>query len=355
VAILTPLLLPLAVSWPLFCDIECAWFAAGVDATRAGSRRRQYTVLRARHYLGLILVPVLALVAVDDGVKLIWPTLQGSAYSWLPLCIPLVLLLVLFPQVLRFVWGARPLADGPLRRRLMAAGRASSFVPREFLVWNTGRTIVNAAVAGFLPRLRYVFLSDGLVEKFDEVEVVAVFAHETGHIRCRHLATRGLVMLIPVAVWLGLCTVAPGAIGTANRTLADWGISSPTQLALAAPLGLALYSAVVVSWCSRLLEFEADLWACRSLAEQSNVASAMSTYTSVLEKLAATSGLGRRRSTWLHPSIVQRLEFLRRALTEPAVDRRFVFQLRLAKALATAGFAGIVASLVAVVVSGLTG
>ena len=40
--------------------------------------------------------------------------------------------------------------------------------------------VINAAVAGFLPPFRYVFLSDGLLSYLGDEEIAAVFAHEMG-------------------------------------------------------------------------------------------------------------------------------------------------------------------------------
>jgi len=45
----------------------------------------------------------------------------------------------------------------------------------------------NAAVMGFIPRFRYVLLSDLLLETMTDEQVEAIFAHELGHVMHRHL------------------------------------------------------------------------------------------------------------------------------------------------------------------------
>jgi STE24 endopeptidase len=46
----------------------------------------------------------------------------------------------------------------------------------------------NAAVMGFVPQVRYVLLSDLLLESMTDEQVEAVFAHEIGHVVHRHMA-----------------------------------------------------------------------------------------------------------------------------------------------------------------------
>ena len=53
---------------------------------------------------------------------------------------------------------------------------------REILLWHTENNMGNAAVVGLVPRLRYILLSDLLLETMDDRQIEAVFAHEIGHI-----------------------------------------------------------------------------------------------------------------------------------------------------------------------------
>src|SRR5690606_31987071 len=58
---------------------------------------------------------------------------------------------------------------------------------REVLLWRTFGGMVNAAVMGMLAPLRYILLSDALLEHLPAEQVEAVMAHEVAHIRKRHL------------------------------------------------------------------------------------------------------------------------------------------------------------------------
>ena len=125
---------------------------------------------------------------------------------------PAGLIALLFPTLLRWTWKTTPLAAGPLRERLEAAARRCRFRAREILVWHTGDMVVNAAVAGFVPGLRYVFLTDALLTRLTPEEIEAVFAHEVGHVRHRHLLARVLAMFVPVSLWMLLQAVCPAAM-----------------------------------------------------------------------------------------------------------------------------------------------
>ena len=62
--------------------------------------------------------------------------------------------------------------------------------------------MVNAAVIGFLPGLRYVLVSDLLLESMSPIQVEAVFAHEIGHVRHRHVVWY-FIFLVGMTLFLG--------------------------------------------------------------------------------------------------------------------------------------------------------
>jgi STE24 endopeptidase len=59
---------------------------------------------------------------------------------------------------------------------------------RDVRVWHTNHTMSNAMVMGLARPARYVMLSDLLIETLNLRQIQAVFAHEAGHMRYRHLA-----------------------------------------------------------------------------------------------------------------------------------------------------------------------
>ena len=70
-------------------------------------------------------------------------------------------------------------------------------------MWDTRGGVANAMVAGPLPWVRYVFLSDRLLDELTPGEVEAVFGHEVGHVRHGHFFFYAAFMLLSVAALIG--------------------------------------------------------------------------------------------------------------------------------------------------------
>jgi len=95
--------------------------------------------------------------------------------------------LMLMPLLLRVLLGLKPLPPGPLRDRLEATAQRLGFRYSNILVWNTRHLMANALVTGFIPWVRYIVLTDRLIDELTPEEIEAVFGHEVGHIKHHHL------------------------------------------------------------------------------------------------------------------------------------------------------------------------
>src|SRR5204863_6652750 len=71
--------------------------------------------------------------------------------------------------------------------RLVGTARRLRFRFSNVLVWNTRNLVANAMVTGFIPWVRYVILTDRLIDELTPDEIEAVFGHEVGHIKHHHL------------------------------------------------------------------------------------------------------------------------------------------------------------------------
>lgn len=323
--VLMPVVLPLVLSWIAFYEVDrCVHHVACGNAATPPASRGQYLGLHARHYLGLLLVPVLSVLATQDLVRLLAPAIPGELEAWL-LMMPIVGLLAFFPLVLRVLWKTEPLPSGTLRRQLLDFGRRLGFVPGELLVWRTERMIVNAAVAGFVRPWRYVFFTDALLARFEDREIQAVLAHEIGHVRRHHLQYRLLMLVLPVAGWIALVATFPTCIALMSNWLAAMGISDNVQSTIAAPIGLASYAATFFAIHSRWLEYDADLYAVRACEDEmfNGAAPGGEQMALVIQKLAVVGGIGRRTRSWLHPTIADRIDFLLRVSMDPTIGDRF--------------------------------
>ncbi len=330
--ILMPVVTPLLFSWAAFYEVDRtlgqSQVAAGGTAARLPSCLR-YVLTHVRHHLGLLLVPLFIVIAYQDAAVWLIPQLAGEdlpILAYLPL---LAAMIVLLPCLLRLVWPTEPLPAGELRDRLTRVSQTLRVDVRDILVWKTNGMITNAAVTGFLPRLRYVFLSDGLLARFNEEHVAAIYAHELGHVRHRHLLLRVLTAILPLAAWMAFCVTFPKAMPTFDEQFSGLGLSIEAISPLLMLALMAIYAKTVMARFSRLLEHEADLAACHDVNFGGQVTEAATErFIESLVHLTYLSGQDPRRRTWLHPSVQDRIDFLRLATAEPQVEAVFRTRLR---------------------------
>jgi STE24 endopeptidase len=334
--ILAPVLLPLVLSWAAFYEVDRTVRLGPASQTASHGElptRSQYVALHFRHYVGVLLLPLLAFLAVQDTLELIAPGAAEEGYQAPVLLGSLAALFMVFPLLLRLVWQTRSLPPGPLRSRLEEAAGRAGFRARDILVWHTNGMVVNAAVAGFVRRLRYVFLTDALLSRLPDEEIEAVFGHEVGHVRHHHLLLRVLAMVAPLSLWVLLGQAFPEAVGGLSDWLdadwAPWGRVAPQMPAGLLMLGaMAAYVLVVFGYYSRQLEHQADLFGCRWVTAEAG-RPAVETFTSALERLAASSGAGRQARTWQHASIARRIDFLNQLSHDPKRELRFQRRVRI--------------------------
>jgi len=320
--ILTPVIVPLIASWAVFYDVDRVLqlaVAQAVPSPESHVSRASYLGLHVRQYLGLLLIPVLAMFAIQDTVHLAMPQLLESPHAWLLFLPALPLVFLGLPLMLRCVWTTTPLTAGPLRTALHDAADRCGLRVSQILVWNTDGLIANAAVAGFLPRLRYVFLSDALVDGLNQQQIKAILAHEAGHIRRHHLPLRVVAILLPMIVWVPFQALFPDRAQAFQASFTAGDIATPLIAGLAALTTLAGYGWFVFGSYARLLEKQADLFA----VEAMNPTHGPESLIGALEQLAVLTGSGRHGRSWLHPTISERVDFLRRISDDPVARQRF--------------------------------
>lgn len=233
----------------------------------------RYWSMALRQRLLFALVPLLLLMAARDAAVLsLWAA--GAAPSermetWLFVGSALLVIAV-SPELVRRLLPTRPLAPGALRDRLERLCTRTGLPMRDILVWNTGGSMVNAAVVGFMPGMRYVLLTDLLLDSMTPVQIEAVFAHEVGHVKHRHLLwyfifLAGMTLLFagPVeALWRALAPRFPLA-GVAGTTV-EYVIGIGSLVLVFGLFGLL----------SRCFERQADVFAARMMQAQVDEAAA---------------------------------------------------------------------------------
>src|SRR5262249_17869653 len=119
--------------------------------------------------------------------------------------------------------------------------------------------MINAAVMGIFPGTRFVLLSDALLAGMSDREIEAVFGHEAGHVRHRHIQH---FLLFAFVGWIAVA----GIMEILARDVYVAGFAGKTP-ALAVQ-GVGVVATVVIwgvgfGWVSRRFERQADLFGAR--------------------------------------------------------------------------------------------
>ena len=335
--LLAPMVFGLVGSWALFYPMERAVHDVSFYPESSPFLGRwAYIKLQARHNL-LLVVPPLALLLFQQMIFQFFPGLEAARELLPVLGIGLLFLaFVCIPYLLRLFLGLTPLPAGPLRDRLEAAARRVHFRYSDILVWNTRNTVANAMVTGVVPWVRYIVVTDRLLEALTPDEIEGVFGHEVGHIKHHHMAFYLLFMLSSLVGLGGLGYLASSLVEQpeAQAWLFEhspflYNLIGNMKFFAVLPFLLlfAVYMFVVFGFLSRRCERQADIYGCRSADPQA--------FISALEKVALLNGIPRDKPGWLscwqHGSIADRVAFLETLTNDPAAEPRFQRRLHVLK------------------------
>ncbi len=230
-------------------------------------------------------------------------------------------LLILFacfgPSLIVRFWNCRPLPDGYHRQNIVRFCEKLNFRFREICLWPifSGR-VLTAGVIGFLPRWRYLLITESLLNALSPDEIRGVVAHEMGHVRRYHLplylvlliAYAVLMYLLWDAVFLFLLQVKPLAelvmVASKNPDVIAFVYSIPLIVLL------IFYFRYIFGYFMRNCERQADLYALKVIGRAEPLVSA-------LEKIGYLSGNTRDVPSWHHFSIRERVEYLLKSEADP--------------------------------------
>ena len=337
--------------------------------------RRQYVVSQYRYQVALILLPLLCIIAWTEVVaaiaraKVAWMNVLPEEAVTVAGCI---VIFILAPVIIRLAWDTAPLPDGELREHLLAMCKRHKVRIRELLLWRTYGGMINAAVMGLVGPMRYILITDGLLQQMPARHVEAVMAHELAHVRKRHMfwllvsaiAMMGLVELLAVVL------LAANGIGEAqiDRLLAlasgevlltpslPWPDGEPTVLTVEHLAGLMLIVPIAAAvwlwafgfgWVSRRIERQADTFAVAHMVRERGGETVEEpdalAMIHALQHVAELNHIRADKHSWRHGSIAWRQRYLRGLVGEHvdrlAIDRqmRWVNVLALLTVAVTAG------------------
>lgn len=222
--------------------------------------------------------------------------------------------------------------------------------------------VVNAAVMGLFRPVRYILLSDGLLEMMDDRKIEAVFGHEAGHVKKRHIQYYMLFALLSMFIVGGIMELA-------IRAQAFWPGYFPPRAVFQDYLQVAAMALIVMVWglgfgaVSRRFEWQADLFGAQSVTPPASecdrpcilhgtampfhpcdagegasdvsgkaglsvvrglpvCATAAATFAEALHRIADLNGIPIDARSWRHSSIANRKQLLHRYAADPRAAAR---------------------------------
>lgn len=314
-ALLLPFLAALVLDWlleyPFYRAVRLHMAARQPyegPPVRPGWTLREYLEYNLRHNVLFVAAPVGLILLASDLVALAEPLLPASmakAAVGLASAACSAAVFVLAPALIIRVWRTTRLPEGLLREALLHSCRQLRLKVRELLLWQTGGMIINAGVMGLIAPVRYVLLTDALLEQMDRRQVMAVFAHEAGHILSHHLFYSVLFAMSSVS----LC----GLAGELAAERLGWSQMAAQAGSMAL---LAAVWAVAFGWISRRFERQSDVigaWASGPMGASADgriTTEGAAVFGSALQRVAELNGIPLRQRKWRHGSIASRVEYI---------------------------------------------
>ena len=230
----------------------------------------------------------------------------------------ILILAMIFPVLVKRLWGCVSLEPGRLRRHLEEFCRGQQLKFADIMIWPLyeGR-ILTAAVMGMVGRFRYLLITPALLRALSLDELEAVVAHEIGHVKRYHLQLY-IVLLLGFGVLMGLLgnplfylvldsELFYRLVSFTNRNpataLTFW--STVPLLVM-----MILYFRYIFGFFMRNFERQADLHVFQVLGDCAPLIASF-------EKIAWLSGNIRDQPSWHHFSIGQRVDFLEKCRSRP--------------------------------------
>lgn len=340
--ILAPSLVSLILSWFILFETQ----STSIEDLEVGSARQEYVALRCRVYLMMVLIPILLMILVKDFWYLIERlplyVLLAATFSCL------IGLLAIMPILVGKLWASRSVSPDEGRQRMLQISNNHHMQIKDILVWDTGQSMVNALVTGVFPRYRVLMVSDLLLSSFPAEEVDSILRHEAGHLRLSHLPVRLAFILLPALAMVSMDLDSNQTFLSSTESLVAQ-IGLPIAPALIPPGLFVVYLLVVTAWLSRMMEYEADLYAAGLLPQNDHendniVANSTRSMTRALCRFGEGSAKQMNESTLTHPSLQNRLDLVKKCSSNPSLAAAFQRRFRLQQ-VALAGLILILTSL----------
>lgn len=209
-----------------------------------------------------------------------------------------LVLYMLSPRLFNWAWRAEKAKSEDLNNMVKEVSQKAQTQVSGIKIWDTFKEPVpNAAVAGLLPRFRFVYVTSYLVKLFPRPQLAGVIAHELGHLKLGHVFSYMIYSLdlvaLSVAFKLAIIVWYP-------QYMVESVWASMAELLVFVALFVVSFTAI-----ARRSEFAADAFAVAVTGSADFVAG--------LETLQAIIPPPPKIPSWLltHPQIQDRIEHAR--------------------------------------------
>lgn len=262
-----------------------------------------------RSGMSWLVIPILMLLGLNDIVAML--PINAEIGQWLMLGCVITFVVVLLPWMIRFLFKTKPI-EGDAAKWVAELVVASNVGRARCVRWDTGGATFNAMVAGFMPPIRTLFLSDRVLDELPTKQIAMIVLHELAHLKRRHVPLR-LAAVLPA--W--------GA-ATLTTKMAD---GQPWAIAAGSVIGILLTLAIL-RFVAYRTEHDADVVACRMAVDLSGRFEQLpQSYDEAADVLGAAlkrvtfDQPAARMPTWLHPGVEERIEHMKAQLdAEPAFE-----------------------------------
>ncbi len=350
--VLSPFVVGVIAVWLAAYPLEKVIRAQTVDlVARVGEKQskpwrlRAYLDFNLRYHLLIIIIPLTLILFAANMTQGYESVLQEwSGWAWTPdLLLGAVALgvFVVSPLILVRVWRTVSLEAGPVRKRLEAVCGRIGLRCRDILIWHSDGMIINAAVMGLFPPVRFVLLSDGLLATMDARQIEAVFGHEAGHVQHRHIQH---FLVFALVGWLLIAGLMELVARASSEPHSLFTLSALTIQGIGVAGGIIFWG-LGFGWMSRRFERQADLFGARCVTpseagcslpcsvhpDEKTVltgggrlcATGAAVFASALNRVAALNGIPSEERSWRHSSIGSRIRFLTSLAGDPHRGARF--------------------------------
>lgn len=245
-----------------------------------------------------LVMPVLLLLLMIDAISVL--PLHQTGKSMVTLVAVGLFIPIALPWLVRRLFQTEPMGEvhsvwvPDLMRRAGAGGT-------KVVRWNTNGNSFNAMVAGFLPPVKSLFISDRILDELPDEQIAMIVLHEAAHLKRFHVPLR-MVAVIPA--WLA------GLMITRVGGGQSWAMAAGSVVGV-------LLTLLILRLVAYRTEHDADRVACRTAVELSNEFEQLpKTHQQASEAMGAAllrvtqDHPASQKPTWLHPGVQQRIDVI---------------------------------------------